>query len=152
MVSLPVRKTETERGPSGLSRLHREMDDLFHGFLGEWDWPSWNMTSWPAMDIAEQANEYVVKAEILGCKADDINISIHNNTLVLSGEKKEEEKKEGKDFYHIERRFGSFRRELNLANNVDPKKIEASCENGLLTVRVPKSEKTKPVKIKVKGQ
>ena len=150
MALLPVKRRESERG--SLARLHDEMDDLFHGFFSSWDWPSRGISRWPTLDVAEQDNEYVVKAEVPGCKADDIDISVHNSTLVISGEKKEEEEKKGKDFYHVERSFGSFRRELNLASDVDPDKIEAFCENGVLTVKLPKSEKAKAIKIKVKDQ
>ena len=127
------------------------MDNLVGGFFKDWDWPTWGGSRWPALDIAETDNEIVVKAEVPGCKSDDIDISVHNNTLVISGQKKDEEKKEGKGIYHVERSFGSFRRELNLAAEVDPKKIEAVCENGVLTLRLPKSEKAKAVKIKVKA-
>jgi len=147
MALLPVRRRE--RGE--LSRLHDEMDNLIGGFFGDWDWPVWGHRRWPALDIAENDNEFVVKAEVPGCRADDIDISVQNGTLVISGQKKEEEKKEGKGFYHVERSFGSFRREVNLATEVDPKKIDAVCENGVLTLRLPKSEKAKPMKIKVNG-
>ncbi len=149
MALLPVKRSQRET--NDLARLHRDMDDLFHGFFGSWDWPFRGISRWPTLDIAEHDNEYVLKAEVPGCKADDIDVSVHNSTLVISGEKKEEEKKEGKNFYHVERSFGSFRRELNLAGDVDPGKVQASCENGVLTIRMPKSEKAKPVKIKVNG-
>ena len=150
MALSPVKRRERET--NDLVRLHRDMDDLLHGFFDGWDWPSWSLSRWPALDIVEHDNEYVVKAEVPGCKADDLEISVHNSTLVIRGEKKEEEKKEGKDFYHVERSFGSFRRELNLASDIDPDKIQAYCENGVLTIKLPKSEKAKPVKIKVKGR
>jgi len=149
MALLPVKRSQRET--NDLARLHRDMDDLFHGFFDGWDWPFRGISRWPTLDIAEHDNEYVVKAEVPGCKADDIDISVHNSTLVIRGEKKEEEKKEGKGFYHVERSFGSFRRELNLASRIDSEKIEASCEDGVLTVKLPKSEKAKAVKIKVKG-
>lgn len=149
MALLPVKRKE--RDGSDLARLHRDMDDLFRGFFGDWDWPSWRAAGWPAIDIAENDDAYVVKAEVPGCKADDVDISVHGNTLTISGEKKEQESKEGKGYYHAERSFGRFQRELNLANDVDADKIQASCENGILTITLPKSERAKPVKIKVKG-
>ena len=150
MALLPIKRSQRET--NDLARLHREMDDLFHGFFSGWDWPSRGLSRWPALDIAEHDNEYVVTAEIPGCKADDIDISVHNSTLVISGEKKEEEKKEDRGFFHVERSFGSFRRELNLASDIDPEKVQASCENGVLTIKLSKSERARPVKIKVKGQ
>jgi len=150
MVLLPVKKTE--RGRSELARLHDEMDNLIGGFFGDWDWPVWSRSHWPAIDIAEKDNEFVVKAEIPGCKAEDVNISVHGNILTISGEKKAEEEKKEKGYYHMERSYGSFRRDLTLASEVDPAKIEAICKDGVLTITVPKSEKAKPVKVKIKEQ
>jgi HSP20 family protein len=150
MTLLPVKKTE--RGRSELARLHDEMDNLIGGFFGDWDWPALGRVRWPAIDIAEKDNEFVVKAEVPGCKADDIDISVHGNMLTISGEKKQEEEKKEKGYYHMERSYGSFRRDLNLASEVDPAKIEATYKDGVLTITVPKSEKAKPVKIKVKEE
>ena len=148
MALVPVRKRERDRGE--LTRLHNEMDDLFHGFFRDSDWPVWGRAPLPAIDIAEKDNEYVVKAEVPGCKVDDIDISVHGNILTISGEKKQEEEKKEKGYYHVERSYGSFRRDLNLVSEVDPAKIEAICKDGVLTITVPKSEKAKPVKVKVK--
>jgi HSP20 family protein len=134
-----------------LARLHRDMDDLFSAFLG--DWPVLSQRSvWPAIDIADDENEIVVKAEVPGCKAEDIDISVHGNTLTICGEKKAEEEKKEKGYYHLERSYGSFRREIGLPDDVAQDKVEASCKNGVLTITLPKSEKTKAVKVKVKGQ
>jgi HSP20 family protein len=147
MALVPVHKG----GGGDLARLHREMDDLFGAFFG--DWPTFSERRvWPAIDVADSENEIVVKAEVPGCKAEDIDISVHGNTLTISGEKKAEEEKKEKGYYHLERSYGSFRRELSLPGDVDPDKIEAACKNGVLTVTLPKSEEAKAVKIKVKGQ
>jgi HSP20 family protein len=150
MALLPVKRKEG--GRSSLSRLHDEMDDLFRSFFSDGDWPVWSGSRWPAIDIAEKDNEFMVKAEVPGCKADDIDISVHGNVLTISGEKKAEEEKKEKGYYHIERSYGSFRRDLHLATEVNPGKIEATCKDGVLTITLPKSEKAKAVKVKVKGQ
>ena len=150
MALLPVKRKEGGRG--SLTRLHDEMDDLFRGFFSDWDWPVWSGSRWPAIDIAEKDNEFVVKAEVPGCKADDIDISVHGSTLTISGEKKAEEEKKEKGYYHVERSYGSFRRDFNLTSDIDSEKIEATCKDGVLTIKLPKSEKAKAVKIKVKGQ
>ena len=133
-------------------RLHDEMDDLFKGFFSDWDGPFWNKNRWPALDVAEDENEFVVKAEVPGCKAEDIDISVHGNTLTISGEKKQEKEEKAKNQYHVERSYGSFRRDLSLSSEVDPHKVDATCKNGVLSIRLPKTEKTKAVKIKVKEQ
>ena len=143
--------TARKKSGSDLARLHRDVDDLFGSFFG--DWPSFSeRTVWPALDIAESDNEITVKAEVPGCKVEDIDISVHGNTLTISGEKKAEEEKKEKGYYHLERSYGSFRREVSLPGDVDPEKVEASCKNGVLTVTLPKSEKEKAVKVKIKGQ
>jgi HSP20 family protein len=72
--------------------------------------------------------------------------------LTISGEKKQEEEKKEKGYYHMERSYGSFRRDLTLAAEVDTAKIQAECRDGVITITLPKSEKAKPTKIKVKGQ
>lgn len=140
-----------KRGRGDLARLHNDMDDLFSTFFGDWPVLS-ERAIWPAIDIADGENEIVVKAEVPGCKAEDIDISVYGNTLTLSGEKKAEEEKKEKGYYHLERSYGSFRRELRLPDDVDPDKVDASCRNGVLTITLPKSEKTKAVKVKIKGQ
>jgi len=146
MALVPVRKR------SELARLHDEMDNLIGGFFGDWDWPALGHSRWPALDIAENDNEFIVKAEIPGCKPEDVDISVHGNVLTIKGEKKQEEERKEKGFYHIERSYGSFRRDLNLVTEVDSAKIEAACKDGILTVKLPKSPKAKPTKVKVKGE
>jgi HSP20 family protein len=145
MALVPVHK----RGGGDLARLHRDMDDLFGAFFG--DWPTFSHHRvWPAIDVADGENEIVVKAEVPGCKAEDIDISVHGNTLTISGEKKAEEEKKEKGYYHLERSYGSFRREIGLPSEVESDKVEASCKNGVLTINLPKSAKA--VKVKVKGR
>jgi HSP20 family protein len=135
-----------------LARLHDEMDDLFRGFFGGWETPLAGHRFYPAVDVTENENDIVVKAEVPGCKADDIDISVHGNTLTISGEKKAEQEKKEKGFYHLERSYGSFRRDLTLPTDVDPTKVDAACKEGVLTITLPKAERAKAVKVKVKGQ
>ena len=85
MASLPIRKRDSGRGE--LARFRNEIDDLFQSFLGDWSLPAWTTSRWPVLDVAENENAFVVKAEVPGCKADDINISVSGNILSISGEK-----------------------------------------------------------------
>ncbi len=140
-----------KREKSDLARLHRDMDDLFGSFFGGWPTLS-ERAVWPALDISEDENAITVKAEVPGCKAEDIDISVQGNTLSISGEKKHEQEKKEKGYYYAERSFGSFRRDLTLSTDVDPSKVEAACKDGVLTLTLPKSEKAKPLKVKVKTQ
>ena len=149
MVLVPARRRA--RQGSALTRLHDEMDDLFRGFFEDWELPVWSRGRWPAIDIAEKENEFLVKAEVPGCKAEDIDISVHGNTLTVSGEKKQEQEKKEEGYYHVERSYGGFRRDLQLPAEIEAAKIEAECKDGVLTITLPKAEAAKPVKVKVKG-
>jgi HSP20 family protein len=139
------------RKDNDLARLHRDMDDLFGSFLG--GFPTWGEKAvWPAIDVTEDENALTVHAEVPGCKAEDIDISVQNNVLTIGGQKKNETEKKEQGYYHIERSYGSFRRDITLPSDVDSAKVEASCKDGVLTVKLPKEEKAKPTKIKVKAQ
>ena len=147
MALVPIHR----RRNNGLSRLHHEMDDLFDSFFRGLDRPFTGYKAWPAIDVAEQENAIVVRAEVPGCKAEDIEISVYNNTLTVSGEKKLAEEKKEKGYYHVESTYGSFRRELTLPTDVDNAKVEAACKEGVLSITLPKAAKSKAVKVKVKG-
>ena len=140
-----------KRNRNGLARLHTEMDDLFDSFFRGLDRPFAGYKAWPAIDVAEEDEAIIVRAEVPGCKADDIEISVHGNVLAISGEKKLEEEKKEKGYYHMESTYGSFRRELNLPVEVDANKIEAVCKDGVLSVTLPKAAVAKAIKVKVKG-
>ena len=141
----------SRRHGNGLSRLHCEMDDLFDGFFRGLDRPYSGYKVWPAIDVAEEKDSIVVRAEVPGCKADDIEISVYGNKLTISGEKKLDEEKKEKGYYHVESSYGSFRRELTLATEVNQEKIDAECKDGVLTVTLPKAAKARTIKVKVKG-
>ena len=147
MVLVPINR----RHRNGLSRLHTERNDLFDSFFRELDRPFSGYKAWPAIDVAEEKDSILVRAEVPGCKADDIEISVYGNKLTISGEKKLDEEKKEKGYYHVESTYGSFRRELTLSTDVDQEKINAECKDGVLTVTLPKAAKAKSVKIKVKG-
>lgn len=99
----------------------------------------------PAMEIAESKDAIVVTAELPGLSAKDVDVSIDDDVLTISGEKQEEKKEGAEDsqFYLLERRYGTFRRSFTLSNAVDADKIVADFDNGVLKVTLPKSEKVK---------
>ena len=141
----------SRRHGNGLSRLHCEMDDLFDGFFRELDRPFSGYKAWPVIDVAEEKDSIVVRAEVPGCKAEDIDISVYGNKLTISGEKKHDEEKKEKGYYHVESTYGSFRRELALPTDVDQENINAVCKDGVLSVTLPKAAKAKSIKVKVNG-
>jgi HSP20 family protein len=146
MKLVPFTREKTE-----LARLHRDMDDLVSSFFG--GGPLFREREvWPAIDISEDENAITVKAEVPGCKPEDIDISVQGSTLTISGEKKHEQEQKEKGYYYAERSFGSFRRDLALDAEVDASRIDASYKNGVLAISLPKSERAKAVKVKVKGQ
>ena len=147
MALVPIHR----RHRNGLTRLHGDIDDLFDSFFRGLDRPFTGYKAWPAIDVAEEEGAIIVRAEIPGCKAEDIDISVYGNTLTISGEKKLTEEKKEKGYYHVESTYGSFRRELSLPTDVDQDKIDATCKDGVLSITLPKAEKAKAVKIKVKG-
>jgi HSP20 family protein len=127
------------------------MDDLFDSFFRGLDRPFVGYKAWPTIDVAEEENAVIVRAEIPGCKAEDVDISVYGNTLTISGEKKITEEKKEKGYYHVESTYGKFRRELALPTDVDRDKVDAVCKDGVLSITLPKAEKTKAIKVKVKG-
>ena len=134
-----------------LARLHGEMDGLFDSFFRGLDGPFAGYKAWPAIDVAEEEDAIIVRAEVPGCKAEDIDISVYGNTLTISGEKKLSEEKKEKGYYHVESTYGSFRREVTLPTDVDQAKIDAVCKDGVLSITLPKAAKAKNIKVKVKG-
>lgn len=148
MPLVPVRK----RMRTDLGRLQEEMDDLFSCFLGDLEPRFFERGRWPAIDIADNESEVLVRAEVAGCCPEDIEISVHGKTLTISGEKKQEEHTKEKGFYHIERSYGTFRRELHLPAEINIDEIDAKYKDGILSIMMPKTEKTKTVKVKVKEE
>ncbi len=135
-----------------LARLHKDMDDLVSSFFGGRPLLFSEREVWPALDISEDETTITVKAEVPGCRAEDVDIAVQGNILTISGEKKQEQEKKEKGYYYAERSYGSFRRDITLPSDVESTKIDAHCKDGILTISMPKSEKAKAIKVKVKGQ
>ena len=140
-----------KRPRNELARLHDEMDDLFDSFFRGLGKPWIGYKAWPAIDVADKDDSIVVRAEVPGCKAEDIDISVYGNTLTISGEKKLKEEKKEKGYYHVESSYGTFRRELTLPTDVDSEKVDANCKDGVLSITMPKAAKAKAIKVKVKS-
>lgn len=104
----------------------------------------------PALDVHEDGEKITVQLELAGMKKEDFDLSLENDVLTISGERKQEsEKREGESF-RSERFFGGFRRSVSLPAAVQADKVRASYKDGVLTVELPKSEEAKPKKIEVK--
>jgi len=143
---------ELERWPSDFFGIQRDINRLFDNFFrggvqGDETFSSY----WtPAVDIAEQENEYLVKMELPGVNKEDVKISLESNILTIRGEKKQEKEEKNKSLHRVERSYGSFQRSFTLPTSVKSDKIDAFFEGGVLSVTLPKMEEAKPKQIEVK--
>lgn len=130
---------------SELERIQRELNTLTRGFGGA---PMAGV--FPLMNLTEDKDNYYVRAELPGIKGSDLEIQATGDSLTIAGERKIAE--DGDATYHRrEREAGKFSRILTLPGEIDTNKIEASCVEGVLTIRLPKAEASKPKQIQVKG-
>jgi len=104
----------------------------------------------PAVDVKETADQIVIKAEVPGMDAQDINISVTGDVLTIKGEKKAEREEKEENYHLVERSYGSFSRSLAMPAAVDLDKIEAKYDKGVLIITCPKKEEVKPKAIEVK--
>jgi HSP20 family protein len=104
----------------------------------------------PTVDVYEEKDDIVVKAELPGMDKDNIEVNLTDRTLTIKGEKKKEEEMKEENYYRSERSYGSFLRTLELPKDVHADKVKATFKNGILEVRMPKTEEAKAKEIKVK--
>jgi HSP20 family protein len=135
-----------------ISRLRREMDRLWDDYFGPGRRALKPMEAEfaPAVDVKETAEAVVVKAEVPGIDAKDINISVTGDVLTIKGEKKSEREEKEESYHLVERSYGAFSRSLVLPAAVNLDKIEANYDKGVLTVTCPKKEEIKPKAIEIK--
>jgi HSP20 family protein len=158
-------KSETEKTPSLLGGdVDRLFDEFARGMMVSpfyrraLDWDPFRRIEkitgvvMPDVDVTETDTELRISAELPGMEEKDVEIELSGNQLTVRGEKKEEREETKKDFHVSERRYGSFRRTLQVPETVDAEKIDAEMKNGVLTVVLPKTEeaKSKARKISVK--
>lgn len=94
----------------------------------------------PSIDISESEDQFLISAELPGMKKEDINISLENNRLSISGERSFEKEDKGKKYHRVETSYGSFERSFQLPDNIDEESIKANYDNGLLNISIDKSE------------
>ncbi len=129
--------------------LRREIDRLFEDTFGRGEGGT---TFTPAVDIRENQNELRLDVELPGLNPDDVEITAENGVLTIRGEKQTEHKEGDDSRYHIvERSYGSFLRSFQLPQGLDESRIEATFNNGILSVHIPKSALAQPKKIQIKS-
>ena len=133
-----------------LTGLRDEIDRLFESPLAELARSSRLLSGWtPALDVYEDKDNLYVKIEVPGMKREDIDVSLHEGSLSISGERKSEQKHQDAEVYRAERFFGRFQRTVTLPTPVAADKVRAQYKDGILTITLPKTEEAKPKHIDV---
>jgi len=150
---MPSKRHDVSRVPAtpldAIRSIREQMDDFMSTALR--GGPGRSPIGWePAVDITEQEDRLLLRAELPGLSREDVEVEVSDNILILRGEKKEEheEKEEGRYLY--ERQYGRFSRSFPLPRTVDPDRIDARFERGVLTVEMPKSEEKKGRRVEVR--
>lgn len=128
-------------------KMQREMDRMMDAFFQT---PAQQTENWGLdLDVVENEDSYTITAAVAGVKAEDLDITIDNNVLTIKGETSLEELKEGSRYHIQERRYGSFVRNLRLPHEIDAEAIEADYTDGVITIKIPKTEASQPKRISV---
>jgi HSP20 family protein len=142
-----------------VTRSRSEMDRIIGGFLGASMMPGMTPTEsaftrvegWlPPVDVSESEDGVMIRAEVPGVLARDIEITVTGTTLNISGKKEDKEEIEETDFYRCERRFGAFRRVIELPESIDPDRVTAESENGVILIRIAKKPGLKSRRVEIK--
>jgi len=135
---------------SRFSNLGDEISRLFELPMAGYSRASQLLGAWaPPLDLYEDKDNFVLKAELPGVSKDDVNVSIQDGTVSISGERKSETRSEDTEVHHTERFFGRFQRTVTLPATVATDKVKAEYKNGMLTITLPKTEEAKPKQIDV---
>jgi HSP20 family protein len=138
-------------GLLGLQRLNRFLDEAFSGMPSP-EQGSVITSAWFApTDVTEDADGIQISLELPGVSAEDVRLSLENNILTIRGEKKNYSDRKDERLHRYERTYGTFERTFVLPSTVDPERIEARHENGVLLIGIPKAERAKPREIRVKS-
>jgi HSP20 family protein len=137
--------------PSFQDEMNRLFDQFFRG--GTSEEAGGGARAWtPLVDIYETDDALILKAELPGVSKDDVSIEIHNNTLVLRGRRKHEAEVKEDHYHRVERAYGTFQRSFMLPTLVDQEHVQATYQDGVLELRLPKSEAAKPKRISITGE
>lgn len=128
------------------SEIDRLFEDAFNAPVGKWE----RNTVWGfPLDVTENDDTFTVKAAVPGMNPEDLDITISDNVLTIKGETQEEEVRDDERVHLQERRFGSFMRSISLPTPVESDNVNATMNNGILTLQIPKAEAVKPKRITV---
>jgi HSP20 family protein len=148
------RREVSEKLPSR-SEVRDIFEDAVEDFFESWGLePRWQseVAISPALDVAETDSEYKITAELPGMSRDDIDVTLEQGRLTISGTKEEEQKEEKENYVRTERSYGSFTRTVPLPATVDEENIEANFKDGVLSLRLPKTEEARGRKVPIQGE
>lgn len=135
-----------------LTRSNREMNPLWNDFLGELrPFEEFGEEWLPSIDVTENDSEILVRAELPGVEAKDIDLNISGDILTVRGEKKEENEKKDKKYFSRESYYGALERSIRLPAEAQTENVEAKFKDGVLNVVFPKSEKSRSKKIEIEA-
>jgi HSP20 family protein len=137
-----------------LQSFQDEMNRMFNQFFrsGTGEEGSWEQRTWaPPVDIYETDDALVFQAELPGVAKDEVSIEVHNNTLILRGERKHDAGVTEDHYHRVERAYGPFQRSFMLPTLVDQEHVQATYHDGVLELRLPKSEAAKPKRIAIQS-
>lgn len=135
-----------------LRKLERQLDDLVGGSDGETNDRNAGLTRWsPRVDVYEEGNDLVFQLDVPGINKDNLDVSVDNNQLVISGERREEKDVEDKNrnYFRSERVYGTFQRSFALPETVDADQIDASYDDGVLKIRAPRTEQATSQQVQI---
>ena len=133
-----------------LSTLRDQIDRLFDSFFGRVPSLTERESAWvPAINLEETEDSYVVQAELPGLKKNEIKVAITEDSITISGERKIAKEEKGKTYHRVEIAYGKFQRMLPLPGEIIPEKAKATYKDGILTIKLPKSEKAKVKEVEV---
>ena len=132
-----------------LEQLQRRMDRLFQNAFGLERSP-WQGGVYPLVNISEDRDHLYVRAELPGVKAENLEITVQDSSLILRGERKIPTEEKQVNYHRREREAGFFRRVVALPARIQADKVEATCKDGILSIKLAKPEEVKPRKIQVK--
>jgi len=145
----------TPRNEMEVADSFGSLDDSFEDLWRGWPTRFFSDTARPvlrpAMDVAENDKEFTIRVDLPGLKSEDVKVEVNDGLLTLSGEMGDTVEKEGDHYHYRERRFGAFQRSIRLPNTIDADNVEASFDNGVLNIVLPKLPQAQPKQISIKA-
>ena len=137
-------------GLPGFTSLRREIDRLFDVLRSDQGDNDRNIVWAPRADLSESDDAYVIRMDVPGLSKDAVDVQLHDGTLTVSGERRSEHEEQDERMHRVERAYGRFYRSFSLPQAGNPENVAAEMNDGVLTIRVPKREESKPRKIAVR--